>query len=271
MPEYASKILPLHFPTLTDNFDTKTEEQISGECEVPNNPFRQIWSTADSIQLYFLDNNALFAPVIRIRDTTSNEIFNTVGLSVNFPHYYFAIPLTNFGGRTIVAELGQSSGGNFSLRHTSKPVDVLHASHELLACSYVVKYWGCSDDYGVQWLDGVQTVTPTLPFEIRLTDAIRPLNRQFTRTVSENGAKYYSVCGSEVDFIKVLRMEYSPLYWSEKVELIMSMRNVEIDGVRYIQEAPLQLGQQLRRYPLFKAEMLLRLGEQDNLYKFGCC
>ena len=271
MPDFASKILPVHFPSLTDNFGSFTEEGIAQECAIPGTPYRQIWSSADTIQIYFLDNNILFQPIVRIRDVNSDEIFNTVGLAVDFPNYYFAVFLGNLAGRTIVLEVGRNQGGGFALEHTSAEMDILSPGDPRLACSYEVRFWGCADDYGVVWLDDENTLTPTLPFTIRLTEPIRRSSELYTRTISEDSAKNYSVCGSEVDFIKVMKIELSPLWWIEKIGLIMSMRNVEIDGIRYIQEAPVQTGQQFRNYPLFKAEVLLRLAEQGNLYKLGCC
>jgi hypothetical protein len=272
MATFTTKINPLHFPTLVTDFGTKTNAQVAHECFRDSARWIQMWSDSDVLTMYFSDSDGFFPLEGRLLDVVSGETFLIAPDANIGDDYWFEIDLAPYNGRELVFQAGRFIAAQFTVNHESEPFKVLpHTDSRVTECSTVMQYWGCSDDFGWNWNVEETSTVPVYVPTLRIFDSIRQRAPVIRKTVRETYDKSYFTCAAEADFLLAVRLEFSPLWWHEKLSLATVQREVRIDGARFVQELEVQPGEQYQNLPLFKGELLLKKADQVTLMRHGCC
>lgn len=273
MATFASKIVPLYFPTLHNDFSRDTRV-VAGECFTMDVSWQQTWADSDTIVMYIRDTDGTFTLRGQIVDKDSGEVLKSVVPAASSgENYWLSQSLAGLAGRNLAFQLGRIVSGNFRSDYESETFRVISATLDIVKnCSTLIRYWGCATDFGWNFNTTNNATTPAYIPSIRIFDSIRQRVPIVNKTISETYAKSYFTCAAEADFVYEVRGEFAPLWWIEKMSLVTLQRNVEVDSVRYVQELEASLGEQYENMPLFKWSMLLRKADQSNVtYRSGCC
>jgi hypothetical protein len=271
MATFSTKINPLHFPSLFSDFGFKTNEEAAQECQRLGLEFVQYWSEEDTLTMYFSDSDSFFPLEGRLVDQKSGQIWD-IGPDQNIStDYWFDIDLSAYRGRRLKFQAGRFIGPDFVADYESNEFEVLPRTDSRLDCSTLIQYWGCSTDFGWNWNTDDPATVPVYVPTIRIMDSIRQRLPLIQKTVSETYDKSYSICGAEADFLMSVRLEFSPLWYHEKLSLISLQRFFYVDTARYVQELEVQPGEQYRNLPFFKGELVIRKADQVTLMRLACC